>query len=61
MNMNIRPLQPTVGSSKRDISTFTKTSDTANRAVGVFTYEMFSPSKKKHTEIIAVMFSVPYD
>uniref|UniRef100_A0A8C7KBH6 Uncharacterized protein n=1 Tax=Oncorhynchus kisutch TaxID=8019 RepID=A0A8C7KBH6_ONCKI len=46
--MNIRPLQPT-------------TSDTAKGAVGVFTYEMFSPSKKKHTEIIAVVFSVPYD
>lgn len=57
---NLSPLAPTVGSSERDISTFTKTYGKARGAVGVFTYELFNPSKK-HTEIMAVMFSVPFD
>ncbi|XP_064815477.1 DELTA-sagatoxin-Srs1a-like [Oncorhynchus masou masou] len=58
---NLSPLEPTVGPSKRDVSTFTKTAGTARGAVGVFTYELFNPSNNNDTEIIAVMFSVPFD
>ena len=58
---NLRPLEPTVGPSKRDVSTFTKTAGKARGAVGVFTYELFNPSNNNETEIIAVMFSVPFD
>ncbi|XP_055085564.1 uncharacterized protein LOC117387429 [Periophthalmus magnuspinnatus] len=55
------PPQPTVRSQHTEVFSFTKDDNTASGAVGVFTYELFDMQKRQAQELIAVMFSVPFD
>lgn len=55
------PPQPTVRSTKTEICSFTKDDYTASGTVGVLTYELFDVRTKKCNEVMAVMFSVPFD
>ncbi|XP_054899252.1 DELTA-actitoxin-Ucs1a-like [Poeciliopsis prolifica] len=55
------PPQPTVRSQKTEVCNFSKDSGKATGAVGVLTYELFGRSANSAKEIIAIMFSVPYD
>ncbi|KAM4715408.1 DELTA-stichotoxin-Hcr4a-like [Anableps anableps] len=55
------PPQPTVRPQKTEVCNFSKTSGKATGAVGVLTYELFGRSSNSAKEIVAIMFSVPYD
>ncbi|XP_029977995.1 DELTA-sagatoxin-Srs1a-like [Sphaeramia orbicularis] len=58
---NFSPPQPTVRSTMTEVCSFTKDDNTATGAAGVFTYEMYEMQTHKCTEVLAVMFSVPFD
>ncbi|KAK7919456.1 hypothetical protein WMY93_010740 [Mugilogobius chulae] len=55
------PPQPTVRTQQTEVFSFTKDDNTASGAVGVFTYELFDMHARKASELMAVMFSVPFD
>ncbi|XP_008435409.1 DELTA-stichotoxin-Hmg2b-like [Poecilia reticulata] len=55
------PPQPTVRPQKTEVCNFSKDTGKATGAVGVLTYELFGRSANSAKEIIAIMFSVPYD
>lgn len=55
------PPQPTVRTNKPEVCSFTKDDNTATGAVGVLTYELYDMKKQHCNEVIAVMFSVPFD
>ncbi|XP_068455405.1 DELTA-sagatoxin-Srs1a-like [Clinocottus analis] len=55
------PPQPTLRSSLTEVCSFTKDDNTASGAVGVMTYELFNMKDRHCNEVVAVMFSVPYD
>ena len=55
------PPQPTVRSTNTAVCSFTKDDNTATGAVGVLTYELFDVRNKDCKEVMAVMFSVPFD
>ncbi|XP_032431041.1 DELTA-actitoxin-Ate1a-like [Xiphophorus hellerii] len=55
------PPQPTVRPQKTEVCNFSKDCGKATGAVGVLTYELFGRSANSAKEIIAIMFSVPYD
>lgn len=55
------PPQPTVRTNKPELCSFTKDDNTATGAVGVLTYELFDMMKRQCNEVIAIMFSVPFD
>ncbi|XP_074519904.1 uncharacterized protein LOC141785472 [Halichoeres trimaculatus] len=55
------PPAPTLNLGKDEVLSFTKDDNTASGAVGVFTYELFCTQTRCSTEVIAVMFSVPFD
>ncbi|XP_077594846.1 DELTA-actitoxin-Aeq1a-like [Stigmatopora nigra] len=55
------PPQPTVRLGRGEVCSFTKDDNTASGAVGLLTYELFHMSKKQCSEMLAVMFSVPFD
>ncbi|KAG7507689.1 cytolysin Src-1-like [Solea senegalensis] len=55
------PPQPTVRINKTEVCSFTKDDHTASGAVGVLTYELFNIHSRSCNELMAVMFSVPYD
>ncbi|XP_069579463.1 DELTA-actitoxin-Aeq1c-like [Brachyistius frenatus] len=55
------PPQPTVRTTKTEVCSFTKDDNTASGAVGVLTYDMFDMRNRHCNEIMAVMFSVPFD
>lgn len=55
------PPQPTIRSNMTEVCSFTKDDHTAEGAVGVLTYELFSMRNRSCSELIAVMFSVPFD
>lgn len=55
------PPQPTVRTNMSEVCSFTKDDNTASGAVGVVTYELFDMLKRHCNEVIAVMFSVPFD
>lgn len=55
------PPQPTVCSTNMEVCSFTKDDHTASGAVGVLTYELFDVRTKHCNEVMAVMFSVPFD
>lgn len=55
------PPQPTVRSTNTEVCSFTKDDNTASGAVGVLTYQLFDTRSKHCNEVMAVMFSVPFD
>lgn len=55
------PPQPTVRSGLTEVCSFTKDDDTACGSVGVVTYELFDVHRHCCEELVAVMFSVPFD
>lgn len=55
------PPQPTVRTTNTEVCSFTKDDNTASGAVGVLTYELFDMRSHHCNEIMAVMFSVPFD
>ncbi|XP_057682673.1 DELTA-actitoxin-Aeq1a-like [Corythoichthys intestinalis] len=55
------PPQPTVRVGRGEVCSFTKDDNTASGAVGVLTYELFHMHNKYCNEMVAVMFSVPFD
>ncbi|KAJ8364598.1 hypothetical protein SKAU_G00134290, partial [Synaphobranchus kaupii] len=55
------PPQPTVRTTMTEVCSFSKKEDTASGSVGVLTYELFDMQKRHCNELIAVMFSVPFD
>ncbi|XP_046889081.1 DELTA-actitoxin-Afr1c-like [Hypomesus transpacificus] len=55
------PPQPTVRTMKTEVCSFTKDDDTATGSVGVLTYELFDMRTRGCNELVAIMFSVPYD
>ncbi|KAF6739359.1 Hemolytic toxin Avt-1 [Oryzias melastigma] len=55
------PPQPTVRTTKTEVCSFIKDDNTATGAVGVLTYEMFHMREQSCSELIAIMFSVPFD
>ncbi|CAJ1081417.1 DELTA-sagatoxin-Srs1a-like [Xyrichtys novacula] len=55
------PPQPTLGSNKTEVCSFTKDDNTASGAVGVMTYDLFNMHTRQCTEMMAIMFSVPFD
>ncbi|TWW82077.1 DELTA-actitoxin-Aeq1c-like [Takifugu flavidus] len=55
------PPQPTVRTTNTEVCSFTKDDNTACGAVGVLTYELFDMRSRHCNEIIAIMFSVPFD
>lgn len=55
------PPTPTLRTNMTEVFSFTKDDNTASGAVGVLTYEMFNMKQRSCTEIMAVMFSVPFD
>lgn len=55
------PPQPTVRTTKSEVCSFTKDDNTASGAVGVLTYELFDMRNRQCSEMMAVMFSVPFD
>ncbi|XP_061576154.1 DELTA-actitoxin-Afr1a-like [Cololabis saira] len=55
------PPQPTVRPQKTEVCNFGKTSAKATGSVGVLTYELFERHSNCAKEIVAMMFSVPYD
>ncbi|KAL6094417.1 uncharacterized protein ACO6RY_15831 [Pungitius sinensis] len=55
------PPQPTLRTAKTEVCSFTKDDNTATGAVGVMTYELFDMQTRHCNELVAVMFSVPFD
>ncbi|XP_041829397.1 DELTA-stichotoxin-Hmg2b-like [Melanotaenia boesemani] len=55
------PPQPTVRTTKAEVCSFTKDDNTATGAVGVLTYELFNMQQRHSNELMAIMFSVPFD
>lgn len=55
------PPQPTVRTTNTEVCSFTKDDNTASGAVGVLTYELFDMRNRDCNELMAVMFSVPFD
>ncbi|XP_038130162.1 DELTA-stichotoxin-Hcr4a-like [Cyprinodon tularosa] len=55
------PPQPTVRPLKTEVCNFSKDSGKSTGAVGVLTYELFERHSNSTKEMIAIMFSVPYD
>lgn len=55
------PPQPTIRTTKTELCSFTKDDNTATGAVGVLTYQMLDVHSGQCSELIAVMFSVPFD
>ncbi|XP_061613172.1 uncharacterized protein LOC133469734 [Phyllopteryx taeniolatus] len=55
------PPQPTVRVDRGEVCSFTKDDNTASGAVGLLTYELFHMQQKRCDEMVAVMFSVPFD
>ncbi|KAM4525744.1 DELTA-stichotoxin-Hcr4a-like [Fundulus diaphanus] len=55
------PPQPTIRPLKTEVCNFSKISAKPTGAVGVLTYELFRRGTNSAKEIIAIMFSVPYD
>lgn len=55
------PPQPTVRTNKPEVCSFTKDDNTATGAVGILTYELFDMKTGHCDEVIAIMFSVPFD
>lgn len=55
------PPQPTVRSMQSEVCSFTKDDDTASGAVGVLTYQLFDMRSRHCNELVALMFSVPFD
>ncbi|XP_061731949.1 DELTA-sagatoxin-Srs1a-like [Nerophis ophidion] len=55
------PPQPTVRTGRNEVCSFTKDDNTASGAVGVLTYELFNMQQRRCTEVVALMFSVPFD
>lgn len=55
------PPQPTVRPLKTEVCNFTKGSGKASGAVGVLTYDLFGRNANSAKEILAIMFSVPFD
>ncbi|XP_037610149.1 DELTA-stichotoxin-Hmg2b-like [Sebastes umbrosus] len=55
------PPQPTLRTTKTEVCSFTKDDNTVSGAVGVLTYELFHMQKRHCNEVIAIMFSVPFD
>ncbi|XP_054454361.1 DELTA-sagatoxin-Srs1a-like [Anoplopoma fimbria] len=55
------PPQPTLRTTKTEVCSFTKDDNTASGAVGVMTYELFDMRSRRCNEVMAVMFSVPFD
>ncbi|KAK5623839.1 hypothetical protein CRENBAI_003886 [Crenichthys baileyi] len=55
------PPQPTVRPQKTEVCNFSKISAKTTGAVGVLTYELFGRKSNSAKEILAIMFSVPYD
>ena len=55
------PPQPTVRTMKTEVCSFIKDDNTATGTVGVLTYELFDMRTRHCNEIVAIMFSVPYD
>ncbi|KAM7370384.1 hypothetical protein PAMP_009937 [Pampus punctatissimus] len=55
------PPQPTVRTTKTEVCSFIKDDNTASGAVGVMTYELFDMRSRHCNELIAIMFSVPFD
>ncbi|XP_013870306.1 equinatoxin-4 [Austrofundulus limnaeus] len=55
------PPQPTIRTTKTELCSFTKDDNTATGAVGVLTYDLFNMQSRQCTELMAVMFSVPFD
>ncbi|XP_063076768.1 DELTA-sagatoxin-Srs1a-like [Engraulis encrasicolus] len=58
---SFNPPQPTVRTTKTEVCSFTKDDNTATGAVGVLTYELFHMHSRHCNELVAVMFSVPFD
>lgn len=58
---NFNPPQPTVCTTKTEVCSFTKDDNTATGAVGVLTYELFNMQTRQCNELVAIMFSVPFD
>lgn len=55
------PPQPTLRTTMTEVCSFTKDDNTASGAVGVLTYELFDMHNRQCNELMAVMFSVPFD
>ncbi|KAF1373509.1 hypothetical protein PFLUV_G00239620 [Perca fluviatilis] len=55
------PPQPTVRTTKTEVCSFTKDDNTASGSVGVLTYEMFDMRNRNCNQVVAIMFSVPFD
>ncbi len=55
------PPQPTVRTAKTEVCSCTKDDNTASGAVGVLTYELFNMQNRQCSELMAIMFSVPFD
>ncbi|KAM8889677.1 uncharacterized protein ACB058_010739 isoform 1-T2 [Synchiropus picturatus] len=55
------PPQPTITYDKAEVCSFDKDDNTASGAVGVMTYELFNTSTLQCEQVVAIMFSVPFD
>ncbi|XP_017293578.1 DELTA-actitoxin-Ate1a [Kryptolebias marmoratus] len=55
------PPQPTIRTNKTEVCSFTKDDNTASGAVGVLTYNLYDMQKRRCSELMAIMFSVPFD
>ncbi|XP_015256408.1 PREDICTED: DELTA-stichotoxin-Hcr4a-like [Cyprinodon variegatus] len=55
------PPQPTVRTQKTEVCSFVKDDNTASGAVGVLTYELYNMKTRSCSELMAIMFSVPFD
>lgn len=58
---SFNPPQPTVRTIKSEVCSFDKDDNTASGVVGVLTYELFDMRNRHCNELVAVMFSVPFD
>uniref|UniRef100_A0A1A8C9Q3 Actinoporin-like protein n=1 Tax=Nothobranchius kadleci TaxID=1051664 RepID=A0A1A8C9Q3_NOTKA len=55
------PPQPTIRTTKTELCSFIKDDNTATGAAGVLTYELFHMRERRCSELMAIMFSVPFD
>uniref|UniRef100_A0A8C7ZYK9 Uncharacterized protein n=1 Tax=Oryzias sinensis TaxID=183150 RepID=A0A8C7ZYK9_9TELE len=55
------PPQPTVRTAKTEVCSFIKDDNTATGAVGVLTYQMVDMRLRSCSDLMAIMFSVPFD
>ncbi|KAF7209496.1 uncharacterized protein [Nothobranchius furzeri] len=55
------PFPPMVGPCSAVKAMFNKTRGAATGSVGVFTYDLFNADLNDYSNVIAAMFSVPYD